>query len=83
MLNLWQRIQERIRDASIRMQQISRHKLADLHPGKHWGAPTHPHTHRRKQEEGVAAEPGLWQHPACCCPWWTEKVAPIRLLSPS
>ena len=46
MLNLWQRIQERIRDASIRMQQISRHKLADLHPGKHWGAPTLTHTQK-------------------------------------
>ena len=46
------------------------------------GSPHSP-THRRKQEEGVAAKPGLWQHPACCCLWWTEKVAPIRLLSPS
>ena len=57
-LNLWQRIQATSRDASIRMQQISGHKLADLHPGKHWGAPTHPHTEGSKRR--------VWQQSQAC-----------------
>ena len=67
-----------------KIQLIPRDKLAGPQPGKHW---EHTWKHKqwwveaRQQEEGVAAM--LWQHPGQCCLWWTEKVEPIRLLSPS